>query len=66
MSTGSVWCAATVGNLLSKTHSSFDPRNDGFRKLNELVRSQAYVEVVDKADPTGFIHVEVRMKQGAY
>jgi hypothetical protein len=41
---------------------TIDPRNDGFKKLNELVRSQAYIEVADKADQTGFIHVEVRMK----
>lgn len=53
---------ATVGGMLNKTHSSFDPRNYGFKKLNELVRSQSYVEVADKADPTGFIHVEVRLR----
>lgn len=53
---------ATVGGLLSKTHSSFDPRNYGFKKLNELVRSQAYIEVAEKTDHTGFIHVEVRLK----
>jgi OST-HTH/LOTUS domain len=44
---------ATVGGLINKTHSSFDPRNYGFKKLNELVRSQACVEVADKADSTG-------------
>ncbi|MBC7603555.1 MAG: hypothetical protein H7255_12965 [Ramlibacter sp.] len=53
---------ATVGGLLGKTHSSFDPRNYGFKKLNELVRSQAYIEVAEKTDQTGFIHVEVRLK----
>ena len=53
---------ATVGGLLNKMHSSFDPRNYGFKKLSELVRAQDYVEVVDKADSTGFVHVEVRMK----
>lgn len=53
---------ATVGSLLNKTHSSFDPRNYGFKKLNELVRSQPYIEVADKADSSGFIHVEVRLK----
>jgi hypothetical protein len=53
---------ATVGGLINKTHSSFDPRNYGFKKLNELVRSQAYIDVVDKADSTGFVHVEVRLK----
>ncbi len=53
---------ATVGGLLNKTHSSFDPRNYGFKKLNELVRSQDYIEVAEKADQTGFVHVEVRLK----
>jgi hypothetical protein len=53
---------ATVGSLINKTHSSFDARNYGFKKLNELVRAQDYIEVVDKADSTGFIHVEVRLK----
>lgn len=53
---------ATVGGLLNKTHSSFDPRNYGFKKLNELVRAQAYIEVADKADSSGFIHVEVRLR----
>nr|WP_321270243.1 NYN domain-containing protein [Alcaligenes faecalis] len=53
---------ATVGSLISKTHSSFDPRNYGFKKLNELVRNQPFIEVVDAADASGFIHVEVRLK----
>lgn len=53
---------AAVGSLINKTHSSFDPRNYGFKKLNELVRNQPFVEVVDAADATGFIHVEVRLK----
>lgn len=53
---------ATVGSLLGKTHSSFDPRNYGFKKLSDLVRAQGYVEIVDKADASGFVHVEVRMK----
>lgn len=54
---------AAVGNLLGKTHSSFDPRNYGFKKLSDLVRAQCYVEAVDKADVTGISHVEVRLKQ---
>lgn len=52
---------ATVGSLINKTHSSFDARNYGFKKLNELVRSQPYVEVAEAADSTGFVHVEVRL-----
>jgi hypothetical protein len=51
-----------VGGLVSKTHTSFDPRNYGFKKLSELVRAQPYLEVVDSPDGTGFVHVEVRLK----
>ena len=53
---------AAVGSLLGKTHTSFDARNYGFKKLSELVRSQSYIEVRDAPDNTGFIHVELRLK----
>lgn len=53
---------ATMGSFIGKNHTSFDPRNYGFRKLSELVRSQPYAEVRDSADGTGFVHVEVRLK----
>jgi len=53
---------AGVGAFLNKTHASFDPRNYGFKKLNELVRAQSYLEVLDTPDATGFVHVEVRLK----
>lgn len=53
---------ATVGGLINKTHTSFDPRNYGFKKLSDLVRSQPYLEVRDAPDATGFIHVELRLK----
>ncbi|RZI59752.1 MAG: NYN domain-containing protein [Pseudomonas sp.] len=53
---------STVGGLVSKTHTSFDPRNYGFKKLSELVRAQPYLDVVDAPDGTGFVHVEVRLK----
>ena len=53
---------ANIGSLIGKTHSSFDPRNYGFKKLNELVRALPFIEVADAADATGFVHVEVRLK----
>lgn len=53
---------ATVGSFIGKNHTSFDPRNYGFKKLSELVRNQSYVDVVDAPDATGFVHVEVRLK----
>lgn len=53
---------ATVGSLLGKTHTSFDARNYGFKKLSELVRAQSYLEVQDAPDGAGFIHVELRLR----
>ncbi len=37
-----------VGNYLTNTHASFDPRNYGFTKLSALVRAQDYLEVEQK------------------
>lgn len=53
---------ATMGSFIGKNHTSFDPRNYGFKKLSELVRSQAYLDVADSPDSTGVVHVEVRLK----
>ena len=53
---------SAVGGLLGKTHTSFDPRNYGFKKLSDLVRAQPYLEVNDAPDGTGFVHVELRLK----
>lgn len=53
---------ATVGSLIVKTHSSFDSRNYGFKKLNQLVRTLSFIEVADIADAAGFINVDVRLK----
>ena len=53
---------STVGGLLGKTHTSFDPRNYGFKKLSDLVRAQSYLEVNNAPDSTGFVHVELRLK----
>jgi uncharacterized LabA/DUF88 family protein len=36
---------AAVGNYLTNTHASFDPRNYGFSKLSALARAQEYLEV---------------------
>lgn len=53
---------STVGGLVGKTHTSFDPRNYGFKRLSDLVRAQPYLEVNDAPDATGFTHVELRLK----
>ena len=36
---------AEVGQYLTKSHASFDPRNYGFAKLSTLSRAQAYLDV---------------------
>jgi len=51
---------STLGGFLGKTHSSFDPRNYGFKKLSDLVRDQPYLEVRE-VDQSG-AHIEVRLR----
>jgi uncharacterized LabA/DUF88 family protein len=36
---------SAMGNYLTNTHASFDPRNYGFSKLSTLARAQDYLEV---------------------
>jgi len=43
------WAAlGAVGNYLTNTHASFDPRNYGFSKLSSLARAQDYLELEQK------------------
>jgi len=51
---------SAVGSFINKNNTSFDPRNYGLTKLSELVRKQAYLEVKETADPSGFNHLSVR------
>jgi hypothetical protein len=55
---------STVGSMIMKNHSSFDPRNYGCQKLGELVRKQAYLEVkeVPIQDGSSNVHLFVRLK----
>jgi uncharacterized LabA/DUF88 family protein len=53
---------AAVGSFINKTNTSFDPRNYGFTKLGELVRKQPYLEVKETPDPSGFVHLHVRLR----
>jgi hypothetical protein len=53
---------SAVGNLLSKTNASFDARNYGYAKLNELVRRQPFLEVREVPDASGFVHLHVQLK----
>ena len=53
---------SAVGSFINKNNTSFDPRNYGFTKLSELVRKQAYLEVKETTDPSGFNHLSVRAR----
>lgn len=46
-----------IGNHLTRTHASFDPRNFGHSKLTALVQAQAYLETRGDAK-----RLEVRLK----
>lgn len=58
------WSAlAAVGQYIVKNHASFDPRNYGFARLSELVRTLPYVEVKEVPDASNFIQLWVRLKK---
>lgn len=52
---------SAVGSFVGKNNASFDARNYGFTKLSELVRKQSYLEVKEETDPSGFVHLHVRL-----
>lgn len=64
------WAAlGGVGAHIGKVHPAFDPRNYGFKKLSELVKSLKYLEIkeVPTTRPDGVTtsHVQVRLKRVA-
>lgn len=58
---------AALGGQISRDHSSFDPRNYSFKRLSDLVRAQAYLQI--KEVPSGEnglqVHLHVRRKPTA-
>jgi len=54
-----------VGELVLKNDPSFDPRNFGFKKLGELVKSQPYLEVKSTPASEGsqYMQLFVRVKE---
>ena len=60
---------ASVGGTVGKNQPDFDPRNYGFKKLSDLVKSLNYVEVKDipsvRPDGTTILNVQVRLKRVA-
>lgn len=60
------WAAlSAIGSFIVKNNASFDARNYGFTKLSELVRKQGYLEVKEVTDPSGFVHIQVRLSASA-
>lgn len=56
------WAAlSAVGSFVVKNHASFDARNYGFTKLSDLVRKQTYLEVKEVTEPSGVMHIHVRL-----
>lgn len=53
---------SVVGSLVIKSEPSFDPRNFGYRKLGDLVRDQAYLEVEERpgGGESSTVHLYVR------
>jgi uncharacterized LabA/DUF88 family protein len=54
---------SAVGGFIGKSNPSFDARNYGFRKLSDLVRKQPYLEFNETTDASGFVHLNVRLRQ---
>jgi len=54
-----------VGSLVNKNDPSFDSRNFGYKKLGDLVRDQAYLEVDERRGDDGspVVHLYVRIKE---
>lgn len=59
------WAAlSAVGSFIMKANPSFDPRNYGYQKLGELVRSQPYLEIksVPMGDGSPNMHIFIRLR----
>ena len=56
---------SAVGSFINKNDPSFDSRNFGYRKLGDLVRDQAYLEVNERPSASGsaVVHLRVRIKE---
>jgi uncharacterized protein (TIGR00288 family) len=53
---------SALGNHLNRTDPSFDPRNYGFGKLSDLVKSQPFIETKTDVGSGGRGHLSVRLK----
>lgn len=54
-----------VGNLILKKEPDFDPRNYGFKKLGQLIKSTKHFEIDERAtDKSNIKLVYIKVKQG--
>ncbi len=55
---------SAVGSYMAKNNPSFDTRLYGFRKLSDMVRKQAFIEVKESTDGSSGPTLTVRLKPG--
>ena len=55
---------SAVGSYMAKNNPSFDTRLYGFRKLSDLVRKQAFIEIKESTDASGGAMLMLRLKPG--
>ena len=55
---------SAVGSYMAKNNPSFDTRLYGFRKLSDLVRKQAFIEIRESTDASGGAMLMLRLKPG--
>ena len=53
---------SSVGSYMAKNNPSFDTRLYGYRKLSDMIRKQAFIEIKDASDGTGGPLLTVRLK----
>ena len=56
---------SAVGSYMAKNNPSFDTRLYGFRKLSDLVRKQAFIEIKESTDASGGAMLTLRLKPSA-
>lgn len=54
---------AALGGQISRDHSSFDPRNYSFKRLSDLVRGQAYLQIREVASGENGQHVHMYVRK---
>lgn len=55
---------STVGAYITKNNPSFDPRNYGYEKLGQLVKTLQYLDITERTynDRMNHVHLFIRMK----